>query len=124
MKEIYAIIQVKKLNATKKALSDKGIYPMSAFNAVGHGRDPVEPKVLEAAAKGREEAIALLGKYPPLVSMRSISVMAPDDKVDEIVRTIIGANQTGNPGDGKIFICPIEEAVRIRTGERGDTATL
>ena len=122
MKEIYAIIQMSKINATKVALAAKGIYALNAYPALGHGKGQVEPSVLEAAAKGSQEAISILGEHPQLVPKRTFSIMVDDDRVDEVVNTIVAANQTGNHGDGKIFICPLEEVVRISSGERGPIA--
>ena len=122
MKEIYAIIQMSKINATKVALAAKGIYALNAYPALGHGKGQVEPSVLEAAAKGSQEAISILGEHPQLGHKRTFSIMVDDDRVDEVVNTIVAANQTGNHGDGKIFICPLEEVVRISSGERGPIA--
>lgn len=122
MKEIYAIIQMQKINATKEALAKIGIYSLNAYPALGHGKGQVDPKVLEAASKGEQAAIAALGEHPPLVPKRTFSIMVEDDRVDEVVDAIVAANQTGNHGDGKIFVCPLEDAVRISSGERGKVA--
>lgn len=122
MKEIYAIIQPNRMNATKEALAEFGIYSLHVFPALGHGQGLVDPKVLKGAEEGVEEAIAMLGTMPPLVPKRSFSIMVPDDREEEVVNAIIKANQTGSHGDGKIFVCPIRETIRVRTGEHGDSA--
>ncbi len=120
MKEIYAVIQVGRVAATKEALGRRGIYALNAFPALGHGRGyGEEEEVLAGAAVGCEEAVAALSTLPHLVPKRSLSVMVPDSKVNSAVEAIIEANRTGHSGDGKIFVCPIEEAIRIRTGEAG-----
>ena len=122
MKEIYAIINMTKINATKKALASQGIYSLNAYPAVGHGKGQVDPAVLLAAAEGSQEAISILGEHPHLVPKRTFSLMVEDENVDMIVDTIVKANQTGNHGDGKIFVCPLEDVVRISSGERGAIA--
>lgn len=122
MKEIYAIIQINKINPTKKALEKVGIYALNAYPAFGHGKGQVDPLVLKSAAEGCPEAIAKLGEHPTLVPKRSFSIMVEDDEADKVVKTIIEVNQTGNHGDGKIFVCPVENAIRIRTGETGSAA--
>ena len=119
MKEIYAIIQVGKVAATKEALGKRGIWGINAFPALGHGRGFVEETVLAGAAEGREEALAALRDPARLVPKRSISIMVNDEKVRDVVDAILEANRTGHHGDGKIFVCPIELAVRVRTGESG-----
>jgi len=122
VKEIYAIIQPNRINATKDALGKFGIYSLHVFPALGHGQGLVDPKILKGAQEGIEEAIAMLGNMPPLVPKRSFSIMVPDDREEEVVNAIIEANRTGSHGDGKIFVCPIRETIRVRTGERGDSA--
>jgi len=64
----------------------------------------------------------MLVRGPQLIAKRLISLIVPDDKVAKVVETLIATNQTGTPGDGKIFVLPIEEAVRVSTGEIGDRA--
>jgi nitrogen regulatory protein PII 2 len=76
--------------------------------------------MLKGAEKGYEEAIAQLGQSQRLVPKRMITVMAPDRQVPKIIETIISINQTGKSGDGKIFVMPLFEAFRVRTGESGD----
>ncbi|MEI8343209.1 MAG: P-II family nitrogen regulator, partial [Verrucomicrobiota bacterium] len=82
----------------------------------------VDFRVLRAAENGTEEAIARLGDGPMLVSKRLMTVVVPDDKTASVIQTIIETNQTGKPGDGKIFVVPVQEVVRIRTGERDSLA--
>jgi nitrogen regulatory protein PII 2 len=121
MKEIMAVIRMKKINATKKALELAGITSFTATGKVmGRGKGQVDFRILHGAERGVTEAINLLGEGPLLVSKRLITVIVPDKKVKQVVDTIISTNKTGNSGDGKIFILPVSEAIRVRTGETGD----
>ncbi len=121
MKEVMAIIRINKINSTKKALSESGIPSFTATGRVlGRGKGMVDYRILHAAEGGREEAIAQLGQGPRLVAKRMITVVLPDDKVVLAVKTIIEVNQTGNAGDGKIFVLPVADSIRVRTGETGN----
>lgn len=120
MKEIMAIIRMNKMNETKRALSDAGLPSFTARKVVGRGKGKVDFLLLQGAENGYEEAINQLGPGPKLIPKRLITLVLPDSMVKTAVKTIIEVNQTGNPGDGKIFVMPVEEAVRVRTGESGE----
>ena len=120
MKEVMAVIRMNMMNKTKKALTDAGISSMHARECLGRGKGLVDFNVLRGAEQGYEEAISLLGNSQRLVPKRMISMIVPDDLVDKIVSPVIETNQTGKSGDGKIFIMPVSEAYRVRTGERGN----
>ncbi len=121
MKEVMAVIRMNMMNQTKKALSDAGISSFTATGrVVGRGKGLVDFKILEGAGSGSEEAISLLDRNPRLVTKRLISVVVPDQLVATVIETIIKVNQTGQPGDGKIFVLPVAESFRVRTGESGD----
>lgn len=121
MKEVMAVIQINKINQTKRALADAGISSFTATGRVlGRGKGLVDYRVLHGAEEGRVEAMALLGQGPLLVSKRLLTIIVPDDKVRKTVDAIMQVNQTGNSGDGKIFIMPILDAIRVRTGQAGD----
>jgi nitrogen regulatory protein PII 2 len=121
MKDVMAIIRQNMVNKTKRALAAADISSFTATgNVLGRGKGLVDAKVLAAAGAGAPEAIELLSRGPRLYPKRMLTIVVPDDKVKLVVDTIIQANQTGNPGDGKIFVLPILEAVRVRTGEDGD----
>jgi nitrogen regulatory protein PII 2 len=122
MKEVLAIVRMNKMNQTKQALADAGISAFHARPVFGRGKGNVDFRILKGAEAGHEEAIAQLGGGIKLIPKRMINVMVPDDKVATVVQTLIKANQTGHPGDGRIFVMPCEEAVRLRTGEAGDLA--
>lgn len=121
MKEIIAIIRMNKINDTKRALSDAGISSMHAKECLGRGKGMVDFKVLHGAEKGYEEAIAQLGQSQRLVPKRMITMIVNDKLVQKVVSAIVKVNQTGKSGDGKIFVMPVFNAFRIRTGEEGDS---
>lgn len=119
MKELIAIVRINMMNQTKQALTDCGVDAFFAHEAHGRGKGFVNPQVLEGVEQGYEEAAALLGEKGKLYPKRMITVIVEDSMVDCAVETIINTNQTGKPGDGKVFVVPIGDAVRIRTGEKG-----
>jgi nitrogen regulatory protein PII 2 len=94
---------------------------MNAKECLGRGKGLVDFKMLAGAEKGYEEAIAQLGQSQRLVPKRMVSIVLQDKLVQKTVNTIIQINQTHKAGDGKIFVLPISEAYRVRTGEDGDT---
>jgi len=123
MKLIMAIIRIDKMNATKRALSDAGLPSMTASGKVfGRGIGLWDAKVLEGVKKDLPEALAHLGKEPRLRPQRVITLIVTDEKKDKAIETIIEANQTPEPGDGKIFVIPMIDAIKVRTGESGDSA--
>jgi nitrogen regulatory protein PII 2 len=122
MKEVLAIIRMNKMNDTKAALREHGYGSFTARKVLGRGKGNVDFRVLKGAEEGFGEAVAQLGQGPRLIPKRMISVVVPDALVAGIVETIIKANQTGKPGDGKIFVMPVSDAIRVRTEESGDTA--
>jgi nitrogen regulatory protein PII 2 len=122
MKEVTAVIRMNKMNETKRALSEAGIASLTARKVVGRGQGKVDYMLLKGAEEGYEEAINQLGPGPKLIPKRMLTLVVPDGKVKAVVDTIITVNQTGSPGDGKIFVQPMLDAVRVRTGEDGETA--
>lgn len=120
MKEITAIIRMNKMNETKRALSDAGISSVTARDALGRGKGLVDMHLLKGAEQGYEEAISQLGQSGRLIPKRALLIVVPDKLVEKTVKTIIGVNKTGKSGDGKIFVTPCMDAVRVRTGEFGD----
>jgi len=116
MKEVLAIIQMNKMEATKNALDVIGIPSITAYKVSGRGkqRGLQIPHPSELAGSDQRSM-----KYIP---KRMISIMVEDEFVPAVVAVITKVNRTGNFGDGRIFICPVEESIRIRTGERGNEA--
>ena len=120
MKEIMAVIRINKINQTKKALIDMGVSSMTAFEALGRGKGLVNLAVLKGAQEGYEEAVAQLGQSGRLFPKRAVSIVVPDQLVSRTVDTIIETNQTGDPGDGVVWVMPIMDSIRVRTGESGN----
>lgn len=124
MKEVMAIIRMNKINCTKRALNAAGISSFSATGRVlGRGKGLVDFRILKGAEEGYMEAVSQLGDGPRLVSKRMISVVVSDDWVERTIKAIIDENQTGNAGDGKIFVIPVMEAMRVRNGETAQGAS-
>src|ERR1700730_4097411 len=111
MKKIEAIIQPQKLDAVKEALIDIGVEGITISEARGHGRQ----KGITEVYRGAEYSVDLLPKI-------KLEIFVPDSRAEEIIEALSAAARSGKIGDGKIFVSSIEEAVRIRNGERGETA--
>jgi nitrogen regulatory protein P-II 1 len=111
MQKIEAIIQPSKLDAVKDALIQIGIQGMTILEARGHGRQKGHTEFY----RGREYTVDLLPKI-------KLEMVVADEMVDKVVQAILSAARSGKIGDGKIFVSRIEEAIRIRNDERGETA--
>src|SRR5271157_1196384 len=111
MKKIEAVIQPSKFDAVKEALHEIGVEGMTILEARGHGRQKGHTEFY----RGNEYTVDLLPKI-------KIELVVNDDRKDKAIETILGAARTGRIGDGKIFISRIDEAIRIRNDERGETA--
>jgi nitrogen regulatory protein P-II 1 len=110
MTKIEAIIQVSKLDAVKDALHEVGIEGMTVFEARGHGRQKGHTEFY----RGREYTVDLIPKV-------KLEIVLADDMVEKTVQAITSAARTGKIGDGKIFLSRIDEAIRIRNDERGES---
>ena len=111
MKLIIAIIKPFKLDEVRVALSDIGIQGLTVTEVKGFGRQKGHTELY----RGAECIVDFLPKI-------KLDIVVSDKMVDKVVETITKTAQTGKIGDGKIFIMNVEEAIRIRTGEKGDTA--
>jgi nitrogen regulatory protein PII 2 len=120
MKEIVAILRMNKVQHTRDALAEKGYFAMTVKNVLGRGRQKGLQYEIEGESK-RDTA-----DYPRInyLPKRLLMLLVTSDQVDEVVEIIIKTNQTGNIGDGKIFVCPVDNAIRVRTKEAGDRAIL
>jgi len=116
MKEVLAIVRLNAMNKTKRALADEGITSITARDALGRGKGLVDLQVLRGAEKGYEEAISQLGGSQRLIPKRILTVIVPDKLVEKMVKVLIRVNQTGKPGDGKIFVMPIMDSISVGTG--------
>ena len=119
MKEVIAIVRMNMMNQTKKALTEAGVAAFFAHEANGRGVGFINTHILAGAEDGYEEAASLLGEKGKLYPKRVVTIVVEDDFVDTVVDSIISVNKTGKPGDGKIFVLPLKDAVRVRTGESG-----
>jgi nitrogen regulatory protein PII 2 len=121
VKEVMAIIRMNKMNATKQALAAAGISSMYAKECLGRGKGTVEmPQYIEGAAERYQDMVQEFGIQGRLIPKRMINVIVPNKLVKTVVDTIITINKTGKSGDGKIFVMPISESWRVRTGESGN----
>jgi len=120
MKELIAIVRMNMMNKTKQALAEAGMGSITARDALGRGKGIVDLQLLQGAEHGYEEAIAQLGQSQRLIPKRAMLMVVNDDLVDKTVKTIIKTNRTGKSGDGMIFVLPCADAIRVRTGERGE----
>ena len=111
MKKVEAIIKPFKLDEVKEALQEAGIQGLSVTEVKGFGRQKCHTELY----RGAEYVVDFLPKV-------KIEVVLTDDMVDTAVQAIIAAARTDKIGDGKIFVTPVEQAIRIRTGETGDDA--
>lgn len=111
MKKIEAIIKPFKLDEVKEALQDVGVQGLSVIEVKGFGRQKGHTELY----RGAEYVVDFLPKV-------KIDVVLDDDQVDAAVEAIIEAAKTDKIGDGKIFVSPVEQAIRIRTGETGSDA--
>jgi nitrogen regulatory protein P-II 1 len=111
MKRVDAIIKPFKLDEVKERLEAAGVQGVTVSEVKGFGRQKGHTELY----RGAEYVVDFLPKV-------QVSVLVPDDRVKDVVETIVAAARTGRIGDGKIFITAVEEVVRIRTGERGSAA--
>jgi nitrogen regulatory protein P-II 1 len=111
MKKIVAIVRPNKFEEVKKALIEAGCSGMTVKEVKGHGRQ----KGITERYRGSDYRVDLLPKT-------EINMVVKAESVDTVIQIIIGSAQTGTIGDGKIFVLPVEEVVRIRTGEKGRDA--
>ena len=111
MKVVIAIIKPFKLDEVKDALEDVGVQGLTVTDARGYGRQKGHTEVY----RGAEYRVDLIPKL-------RLEIAADDDQVDEVVKAIVTAARTDSIGDGKVWVVPAEQVVRIRTGERGRDA--
>lgn len=111
MTKIEAVIQTSKLDPVKEALHEIGVEGMTVLEARGHGRQKGHTEFY----RGREYTVDLIPKI-------KIELVVKDEMVEQVVNTIETAARTGKIGDGKIFTSRIDDAIRIRNDERGESA--
>ena len=137
MKEILAIVRMNKTNATKKALIDAGVAGFTAVKVLGRGKPVEDPQIIQERKSqllelaldesiDKEEAERQVVSFldgSRLFPRRLFTILTHDEDVPRIIEAITTANKTENKvGDGAIFVMPIADAVRVRTGETGEAA--
>jgi nitrogen regulatory protein P-II 1 len=111
MKMVEAIVKPFKLDEVKEALTKAGVQGMTVEEVKGFGRQKGHTELY----RGAEYSVDFLPKV-------KIQILVPDDKASKVVEVITDSARTGKIGDGKIFVTPVEEVIRIRTGEKGEDA--
>lgn len=111
MKKIEAIIKPFKLDDVKEALSETGIYGMTITEVNGYGRQKGHKEIY----RGAEYVVDFVPKI-------KLEIVVSDERADETVYTVRNAANSGKIGDGKIFVLPVEQVIRVRTGETGTEA--
>ncbi|MEM8842821.1 MAG: P-II family nitrogen regulator [Pseudomonadota bacterium] len=111
MKKVEAVIKPFKLDEVKESLQEIGIQGLSVMEAKGFGRQKGHTELY----RGAEYVVDFLPKV-------KIEVVVSDDLLDQTIEAIVSAARTGKIGDGKIFVSPVEQSIRIRTGEDGPDA--
>ncbi len=109
MKKIEAIIKPFKLDDVKEQVAELGIKGMTVTELRGFGRQKGHTEIY----RGAEYVVDFLPKI-------KVEIVLSDDQVEDVIETLCSAARTGKIGDGKVFVLPVEESVRIRTGERGE----
>ena len=140
MRELFAIIRQERVGETLEALSAIGVDSVTVHTV--HGRGKQGGNIMEEVdplMRGNIESVSKIWKFPTPSSMAGAStltkpvfwvpkslldIVVSEVPVDRVVETVVRLNRTGRPGDGKVFLLPIEDAVRIRTGETGDAAII
>jgi nitrogen regulatory protein P-II 1 len=111
MKLVKAIVKPSRFDAVKDSLQELGVSGITMAQVNGFGRQKGHAELY----RGAEYTVDLVPKV-------EIEVVVPDEMVGRVVEAVLTAAKTGNIGDGKIFVIPVEDAIRVRTGERGQIA--
>lgn len=112
MKEVTIILRPKMYFETKRALDEVGFQAMTVQEIIGRGKSPIQYDYDGEVVSHR------------LVAKKMMTMFVRDEDVDFLVQTVVKVNQTNHAGDGKIFISPVLEGIRVRTGERGNESVL
>ena len=126
MKEILAVIRMNMINKTKQALLENGYSSFHCRKVMGRGKRKVDFTLIEELLNLEDlqgsKLEAELAELHRLLPKRLLSIVVQDQEVQKVVETIIETNRTGSPGDGKIFVLPVQEIYRVRTGEKNELA--
>ncbi|MCX7841666.1 MAG: P-II family nitrogen regulator [Clostridia bacterium] len=127
MKEVMAVIRMDMINKTKESLLSEGFPAINCRKVQGRGKKKVDFSIIEQMiSEGIEytspKAAEVISEGHRLIPKRLLSVVVKDEDTKKVIDTIISVNSKGRPGDGKIFILPVLDAIRVRTGESGEDA--
>lgn len=126
MKEVMAIIRMDMISKTKQAILEANFPALSCMKVLGRGKKSVDFSLIENMLSGNEFSSPTMAEAfsegHRLIPKRLLSIVVKDDEVKNLVDVLIAVNQKGSPGDGKIFVLPISDCVRVRTGEYGELA--
>lgn len=128
MKEVMAIIRMNMINKTKDALVEAGFNSLTAKKVFGRGKKAVNYELVQQVLASTDCEIAspkvaeAISEGHRLIQKRLLTMVVKDSEVSKVVETIIKVNSSGNPGDGKIFVIPVDEVIRVRTSESGEAA--
>ncbi|MFT8889614.1 MAG: P-II family nitrogen regulator [Ethanoligenens sp.] len=114
MKKAVVIIRLQAYKKTKAALEKTGFSSFSVTSVLGRGKNPVSFSAADSSTNSVKK------ENHPFVAKKMLLVFIHDEDEERFVQAVSEANKTGNPGDGKIFIVPVRQGIRIRTGEHGD----
>lgn len=123
MKEIIAIVRMNKVGLTRKALADAGFCRLTATKVMGRGKMLKDLALVDKVHdEARDMLLESMLKGGRLMPKRMLNIVVRDEEVPKLVETIISVNKEGHVGDGKIFVLPVLDVVRVRTGETGEEA--
>lgn len=126
MKEVMAVIRMDMINKTKQALLLEGFPALNCRKVLGRGKKKVDFSLIESIITGSDITSPTLAEAVSeghrLIPKRLVSLVVKDEEVKKVVGVIIEVNSKGKPGDGKIFVAPVSDCIRVRTGENGEIA--
>jgi len=123
VKEVIAIIRMHKVGQTKNALVEAGFCRLTAIKVMGRGKMLKDLALVDKVnEEARDTLLESLLKGGRLIPKRMLTIYVRDEDVPKVVDTIISINKEGRIGDGKIFVLPVLDVIRVRTGERGEEA--
>lgn len=122
MKEIIAFIRPSKMNATKKKLDELNVPSVTAMSVLGRGNQRGINTELIGIEVGKETQVKGHISGMKFVPKRMLVIVSKDEDVEKIIDAIMKTNKTGYIGDGKVFVCPTDNAMRVRTKDTGDIA--
>ncbi len=126
MKEVMAVIRMNKVNQTKQALLKAGFPSITCRKVLGRGKKKIDYALIQEVLNGVElqdnQVAEQLSEGHRLIPKRLFTMVVKDEEAGKAAEVIMSVNSTGNPGDGKIFILPLLDVIRVRTGESGEEA--